>query len=316
MSRYGSLSALARTRPFDTIRLSRPVTLFVLAGFLSLLCGKVAAQSKSVDTGKLTVNGGEIYYEQMGKGDALVFIHGGGMDRRMWEHQFTQYAKRFRAIRYDVRGYGKSSAPSESYSDTGDLHALLKHLGVSKASLVGLSLGGRIAVDFALEQPEMVDSLVLAGPGLSGFQFTGKGQEESLARIREALARRDAKKAAELWLQDPYMTPAMENRAVGQRIREIVMDNADNWLLSSSRFARELDPPAIGRLNEVRAPTLIVVGDRDVADIQSICQTLVRGIRGARKIVIRGAGHIVNMEKQSEFDSHVLPFLGQTGRSR
>jgi len=277
------------------------------AALLFFLLFAVFAQAQSqqsVRRGFVKLDGAKLYYEIAGKGRPIVLIHGGQMDRRMWDMQFDLFAKRYKVIRYDVRGYGKSDAPVKGFSNEDDLYDLLKSLRVDKASIVGLSLGGRIAVDFALKHPEVVDSLVLVGPGLSGYRFS----DRSGWAIVEAARDEGPAKAAEMWLQNPYMIPAMENPAISQRLRQLAIENAHVWL-ENPIFERELKPPAIERLSHIRTPTLIVVGDRDVQDIQKIVEALQAGISGSEKQVIRGAGHIVNMEKPEEFNRVVLSFL-------
>src|SRR5262245_53570050 len=118
-----------------------------------------------------------LYYEIKGRGAPVVFVHGGQMDRRMWDDQFDVFAKKNRVIRYDIRGFGKSDTPTKAYSDASDLHALLQHLRVKKATLIGLSLGAAVAVDFALLHGEIVDALVLVCPGLGGFPFQDKAND-------------------------------------------------------------------------------------------------------------------------------------------
>ena len=116
------------------------------------------------------VNGTRLFYEVKGTGPAVVLIHGGQLDCRMWDGQFAAFSRDFRVIRYDVRGYGGSFQPDMLYSDAEDLAGLLDYLKVDKAHIVGLSLGGRIAIDFAVAHPARVASLTLAGPGLSGYE--------------------------------------------------------------------------------------------------------------------------------------------------
>lgn len=273
---------------------------------LFLLVISSQAQSQPAGRGFAKVDGAKLYYEVKGAGRPLVLIHGGQMDRRMWDIQFDVFAKRFRVVRYDVRGYGKSDVPAKGFSHEDDLHSLLKFLRVDKVSIIGLSLGGRIAVDFALKYPQMVDALVLAGPGLSGYRYEDRSGWEIIEAARdEGFAR-----ATEMWLKHPYMAPAMQNPAISQKIRQITTENAHTWL-ENPLFERDLKPPAIKRLSEIRAPTLIVVGALDVPDIQKIADTLTTGIVGAKKQVIRKAGHIVNMEKPEEFNQIALDFLGQ-----
>ena len=120
----------------------------------------------------ISVPGGSLYYEDCGRGPVVVLIHGGNTDRRMWDAEFDGFSQRFRVVRYDVRGFGRSRGRAVPYASHEDLKALLDSLGVARADLVGLSLGGRIAIDFALQHPDRVRRLVLAGPGLSGFPWS------------------------------------------------------------------------------------------------------------------------------------------------
>jgi pimeloyl-ACP methyl ester carboxylesterase len=264
-----------------------------------------SADSPKVEAGLAEVAEPVLYYEAAGRGAPVVLIHGGQLDRRMWDDQFLKFAADFRVIRYDVRGYGRSEPPTRIYSDVKDLQGLLDFLGVKRAHLVGLSLGGRIAIDFTLAHPDRVASLTAVGPGLSGFSWTSQGQDREILR---AFQNRDEVRAVELWLKDPYMAPAMENPAISERIAKLAHENTRCWLINPL-LGRELDPPAIGRLAEIKAPTLVIVGDRDVPDIQLIVKTIEEKVPHAKKVVVRGAGHMVNMEKPAEFNAAVLNFL-------
>lgn len=265
-----------------------------------------ADQPAPVRSGMAQVSEPVLYYETAGKGPAVVLIHGGNLDRRMWDDQFQLFAKQFQVIRYDVRTYGLSDMPTKPYSDVEDLASLLRGLDVKKAHLVGLSLGGRIIIDFALEHPEMVESLVAVGPGLSGFQWSPNEKWDN--EVMQAVQASRVDRVTDLWLQSDYMIPAMENAALAPRLRELALDNYRNWL-GNPTLARRVDPPAIKRLGQIKAPTLLIVGSRDVPDIQRIVKLLKRGITQARQVTIQGAGHIVNMEKPAEFNRVVLGFL-------
>src|SRR5947209_20150411 len=108
-------------------------------------------EAKRAETGYIETNGTKLYYEVMGEGHPLVLIHGGYMDRRMWDDQFAAFAEQYQVIRYDVRGFGKTELPQVPYADRQDLYDLLQALGVTKTYLLGLSLGGEVAIDFTLE---------------------------------------------------------------------------------------------------------------------------------------------------------------------
>ncbi len=271
--------------------------------------GPPRAPIRPTVSGTVTVNGGSLYYEIKGEGRPLVLIHGGNLDSRMWDGQFEKYSRAYRTIRYDVRGYGKSSLPTASFSNFEDLASLLQALGIGRVAIVGLSLGARVAIDLAIARPAMVDALVLAAPGLSGYEWSPELRER-MGRIIDAARTDGPSRATELWLADPYLEPAMANPAIAPRIRQLVVENERVWQALNVPV-KELDPPAIGRLGEIHVPTLVVVGSRDVPDIQKIADLVTAGVAGARKVTIAGAGHLVNMEKAAAFDAAVLGFVGQ-----
>jgi pimeloyl-ACP methyl ester carboxylesterase len=125
-----------------------------------------------IETGIARFGQSEIYYEITGTGEpTVVLIHGGLLDCRMWDEQFEMLAKTHRVLRYDAGAHGKSTLPPDAYWDHADLRELLKTLGIDRAVLVGLSLGGRIAIDLALENPERVEAIVAVSSGLSGYRF-------------------------------------------------------------------------------------------------------------------------------------------------
>ncbi|HUJ31351.1 MAG TPA: alpha/beta hydrolase [Candidatus Acidoferrum sp.] len=292
-------------------RFLRPAATLAFVCFLAVL--PAATQSSpnqspgqpQVQSGFAEINGDKLYYEAAGSGHALVLIHGGQMDSRMWDEQFALFSKSYRVIRYDVRGFGKSPASTNVYADEDDLASLLKYLHAGKAYVVGLSLGGRIAIDFALTHPDMADAIIPVAPGLSGFRFSDDANQ--MESWRAALAG-DWQKVAGLWLKSGYMAPAMENPKIVSRLRQLALENAHEYL-DNPVLESMPDPPAIDRLPEIKVPTLIIVGNRDVADIHEICGLLYARIPHAREILIENSGHIVNMEQPELFNRSVLDFL-------
>ena len=255
--------------------------------------------------GYCDVNGGKIYYEVAGQGHALVLIHGGQLDRRMWDEQFQFFSQKYRVIRYDVRGFGNSPAATKPFSNHEDLAAVLDCLKVDKAYIVGLSLGGMIAINFALNHAEKVDALVLVGPGLSGFRLADDPNEMA---ILKATQEGDMQRATDLWLQTGYMAPAMKDPQIAPKIRKLALDNAqaelNNFALSKDIFFSAAD-----HLYEIKMPTLVMVGSLDVKGIHQIFGLLRARVPHCTDIVIQGAGHMINMERPQEFNSVVLEFL-------
>jgi pimeloyl-ACP methyl ester carboxylesterase len=277
--------------------------LALLANFMAA-AGTVRAQ-EAVKTGMAEVRGGTIHYEIAGSGVPLVLIHGGQMDCRMWDEQFKLFATTYRVIRYDFRGFGQSPVSTKVFAGEDDLADLLRFLGVRKAIVIGLSLGGRVAIDFALAHPDMTEAIIPVAPGLSGFHFS---DDPNMTESWRAAQANDWDRVASLWLKTGYMAPAMENPSIAPRLRELARDNAHE-VLDNGALERVLNPPAIERLPEIRVPTLVIVGDRDVADIHEICGLLRARIPAVTEVVVRGSGHIVNMEKPREFNEAVLRFL-------
>ena len=265
----------------------------------------------AADTGFVAVPGGRLYYEVIGAGPTVVLLHGGNLDHRMWAQQLPVLAPHFRVIHYDARGFGRSSPADTTFEAHTDLYALLQHLAVQHASLVGLSLGGRTAIDFALNHPEMIDKLVLAGPGLSGWQDWSAEDTTWRVAARRAGKANDSVGMAMSWLQSDYMRPAMEQPPLARRLRAIAAGNATYWmgLFRHGDLERPADPSALGRLSEIRARTLLLVGDRDSPVIRRIVDTLWSRIPGSVVVLIHGAGHMVNMERPAEFNRAVLDFL-------
>ena len=279
------------------------VLLLSLAGVSQLAVAQAASVNAS--HGFAPVSGGKLYYEVAGQGHALVLIHGGQLDHRMWDDQFQFFAQKFKVVRYDVRGFGQSPAATQPFSSNEDLAELLKHLKIDKAYVLGLSLGGRIAIDFAITHPDMVDALVLAGPGLSGFNLPPDPLE---FQILQAAQNGDMEKATDLWLKTAYMAPAMKNPQLAPKLRKLAMDNAkenlDNPILEKDIFAH-----SDTRLPEIKANTLIIVGSLDVKGIHEIAGLLRARIPNSADTVVQGAGHMLNMERPQEFNSIVLGFL-------
>jgi len=144
---------------------------FLLTTALMSCMINLTSSAQSVNSGYVDVDKGRLYYEERGKGKALIMIHGGFIDLRMWDQQFEEFAKHFRVIRYDARNHGLSESEPGTFIYYEDLKRLCDRLHIQKAAFLGLSMGGRVAIDFSIAYPEKVWALVLAAPGVSGFNF-------------------------------------------------------------------------------------------------------------------------------------------------
>jgi pimeloyl-ACP methyl ester carboxylesterase len=262
-----------------------------------------------VNSGFAKVNGTKLYYEIMGEGHPLVLIHGGLMDRRMWDHQFNLFAKDYKVIRYNLRGYEKSEVPKDKFSHIDDLFHLLQLLHIDKTYILGLSLGGMIAIDFTLEHPDIVDALIPVASALNGYPYADAEKFESkFLAIFKAAKEEGLDVAIELLMELPFFVPVKHDIRTVRKMRTLIKENFKTWS-KDQEFYIWPSPPAIQILSDIKVPTLVVVGDHDVTDILGIADTLISKIVGARKVVINGAGHHVNMEKPKEFDRAVTDFL-------
>jgi pimeloyl-ACP methyl ester carboxylesterase len=259
-----------------------------------------------IETGFVEAGGGRLYVETAGSGAAVIFLHGFSLDARMWDDQVEAFAPHYRVVRYDLRGFGRSDVPTGPYSPADDLKALMRQLDISRAHLVGLSLGGGVAVDFALAYPDSISALVPVDLALGGYRWSAVW-DESMKLLWKLGRSGDVAGAQQLWLKHPLFAPALAH-ASGARLRQMVQDYSGwHWLHPDP--GRGLEPPAAGRLAEIQAPTLVVIGEHDLPDFHAIADLLHKQIRGARKAVLPGAGHMANMEAPEQFNEVVLNFL-------
>ena len=254
----------------------------------------------STESGFIPLHDVALYFEAAGAGEPLILLHGLGLNLHLWDDQFAAFAERFRVIRYDLRGFGRSLPTTATpFSHAEDLKNLLDQLCIDRAHLLGLSLGGRIATDFALRYPRRVARLVLADAALGGYRFN----EDWYARLNAVLQcgkAGDVAAAKALWLAHPLFDAVKTQPSTSGRFSEIANSDA-GWHWLHQGLEQGIAPAAAKRLQEIAARTLIVVGEQDLADFHVIAKLLESGIPHAEKRDIRDAGHIVNMEAPIAF---------------
>ena len=259
-----------------------------------------------INSGTAKVNGTSIYYEHAGHGRAIVLIHGFSLDCRMWDDQFELLAEHYHVLRYDLRGFGRSaSASADPYEPIRDLKALLEFLQIENATVVGLSFGGAIAVDFALAFPSFTVAVVAADAALNGYPWP-RGRPTAKPATTAATQGLDA--AKRFWLASDLFIPAFEQASVSARLQDYVKDYSGwHWLNENPIVIPET--PAIEHLENVRCPCLVMVGERDTIDFQEIAEILTECIPDAKRCVIPNVGHISNMENPQAFNAALLEFL-------
>jgi len=261
------------------------------------------------ETGFLETNGARIYYEAEGIGEPVVLIHAGVANLRMWDDQVAALRDRYRMIRYDTRGYGRTETDAVEFSNRADIAALLDHLGEESAHLVGISRAGSIALDFSLESPDRVRSLVVGAGGIGGYQSPAEGPADLWELPDRLMEAKDWEALADweaaYWADGPGQPPGRSGSA---------RDKVRGWVLENYRDEKEegkpivLDPPAAGRLGELKAPLLVLLGTFDDPGTSESMRHLAEAVPGARLEVFETA-HMLNLEQPERFNEVLRDFL-------
>jgi pimeloyl-ACP methyl ester carboxylesterase len=273
--------------------------------------------STSTRTGFIPVQGGELYYEVAGEGSAVVLLHAGVADLRMWQYQFPDFSRSHFTIAFDARGYGRSSTESVSFSNRQDVLAVMDYLQINRAAVIGVSRGGQIAIDFTLEFPQRVAALLPVAAGLSGFEYTPTGSareqvewalNEQMEKLFQqgdftALAQMETQYWGDGILQPDGRMPAGPRRLLA----EMTLNN--HLRKDGDATPQPLQPPAAPRLGEIHCPTLILHGDLDESLIETFAIYMEERISGARRILYPGVAHMLSMEIPEKFNQDVLAFL-------
>lgn len=269
------------------------------------------------EAGFLEVTGGRIYYEAQGAGHPVLLIHGGLGSLRMWDEQAPAFSDGYRVIRYDTRGWGRTETDDVEYSDADDAAAVLDRLGEGSAHVIGQSRGGSIALDLVLRHPERVSALVSVAGGIGSYKAAGDEAREAppwdaMERLWEAkdwnaLADIETRVWVDGWGQPPTR--------VDPTIRRMV----HGWIVDGYRAEtawgkpQPLDPPAVERLAEVVAPTLVMIGELDEASAVAAGRHLGATVANARLVSFPDVAHMIHLEDPREFNRVTLEFLAEAG---
>ena len=245
-------------------------------------------------SGHLDVGGGKIYYEECGIGAAVVLLHDGLLSSMTWDPVWEPLCRKYHTVRYDRRGYGRSDVPKAKFSPTDDLAALLAHVTISRAVVVGSSSGGALAIDFALVHPEMVEGLILLGPVVHGMDVSPAFIERA-TQNNAPLQNGDTKGAADNWSKDQFIIGEGHD-PVRKKLYDGLVDNPQN-LKYTGEFETREGAPANTCLSKIHVPTVILVGERDISDVHAQAGAIEEGIAGTQKDVIINSGHLVQLEQ-------------------
>ncbi|GAA2785053.1 alpha/beta hydrolase [Saccharopolyspora taberi] len=264
------------------------------------------------------IAGGRLAYSDTGSGEPLVFLHGGGLDHRMWNRQIEEFSQRYRVIAPDARGHGRSSTPVEPFRHCDDIAALLEHLGLGPVGLVGLSMGATTALDTALEHPHLVSSLVISGAGTSEPRFTDPWTLEILSTWQRTQEAGDA----EGWIDAFMLFTAGPHRDLGQvdpqvvaQCRQMVTETVAAHVRTDPANGKPAAVPLIPventwqRLPEITADLHAIVGGLDTADHIGMAEQVARTVPNGSSTTVDGTAHYPNMERPAEFNAVLSEFL-------
>jgi 3-oxoadipate enol-lactonase len=280
----------------------------LLAGVAALAQSTAAGTKATNQAGPgqfLDVAGTKLYFEECGTGpEAVLLLHDGIADSAVWDPVWPAFCKQFHTIRYDRRGYGRSPAGTALYSETDDIFALLRHLKIARAFIVGSSHGGELTIAFTLEHPRLVEGLVLVGAVVSGYGYSDFFFNRGIANSKP-LEKNDTAGLIANWTNDRYLLAA-DHAAARKQLHDILTASPQD--LNHPDYARPV-PASVPRLGEIQAPTLILVGDADIPDVHAHSGVIETGIRNSRRVVVEDAGHLMYLEKPEEFSRIVISFI-------
>jgi pimeloyl-ACP methyl ester carboxylesterase len=256
---------------------------------LSISALAVALLVQGPDSGR-TASG--LWYEAVGSGPAVVLLHGSNLDSRSWEFVVDSLAATRRVVRMDLRSHGRSSDASGPFSWVDDVVEVLDAVGARQAVLVGHSLGAQIALDVALEHPGRVAGLVLIAPAIGGMPLTKPpaGIESLIAALRAGDFDRAGKALAAMPVMRLYADTTRQ-----AFVRTMVRENV-RLFRARPEWVRQVSPPAIQRLESIRGPVLVLMGERDATESNEAGRELVARIAGARGETLAGCGHLIPID--------------------
>ncbi len=271
-------------------------------------------------SGFISIHNAKLYYEVAGMGTPLVMIHAGVADSRMWNNEFAYFAQSNQVIRYDMRGYGKSEPVEGEFSHLSDLDLLLKTLEIHEPIVImGCSMGGSLAMDFALTYPSKVKALVMVDSGPSGLELDVPTPSK-FTDAEKAFESGDLDLVAEIetqiWFDGMGRIPEQANPTMRKLLYDMNRLVLSHEVKGLGKRLPNNDTLAFNLLESLNIPVLIIVGSHDTPYFLAAADYMKEKIKFANKITIEDAAHLPNMDKPQEFQRVVEKLLSSIGGYR
>lgn len=261
---------------------------------------------------QLNFSGNTLYYHIQGKENphTLVFIHGGGLDHKMWGAQESYFSNHYQVLTYDLRGHGQSSHENNDGLDMDDLLAILQTIKVDTFTLVGCSLGSIIALDLALAYPQKVNQLALVSPGLVGFQEHNHEYLEVLAEYIGYIEKQNIQQAKMILKKLSFYGP--QRWQVNNFVNDFYVEQCLGQFIESGNFARipqlkEFEP--LKRISSIKCPLLLITGKLDYGYIHENVHKIQELVPQAEAVEIDKAAHLPNLEQSDDFNMALAGFV-------
>ncbi len=260
----------------------------------------------------IEVNGAALRVRSAGAGPAVVLVHGWALDLDMWQPQLELLADHYHVVAFDRRGFGLSSGAPSIEQDVRDVDRLLNHLNVTRATIVGMSQGARVAMRWALKDPERVSCLILDGPPAEAWSPSLDAPEIPIDEYRYRVRYEGIDAFRRAWLPHPFMQLHTSAPRTHELLRDMVTRYPALDLLNDDLPA--VRPISLRDLRRLDVPALIVSGQHDSAQRRTIASKLADGLPDAQVQILRGAGHLAALDDAETYAKVLHKFLSTRRR--
>lgn len=293
-----------------------------LLKFFMVLCALsiflLLSSAQQVNKGNANINGASIYYEIKGEGTPIVLMHGFALDTRIWDYQFDVFAKEYKVIRYDFRGFGKSSLPDTlvQYSHIKDLTTLLEFLHLNNVIIIAHSMGGLAALEFTYNNQNKVNALIFAegAASIKGFNNQPGSKEvgEMFGKVFDIGKKEGVEKGKEALMQVGVSESALKNPISTETFKQMVSDYS-GWHWVNTNPIQKYKRIAFEDLSNIQIPVLLINGELSHDHYHQTLQKMHNNLPNSKLVVLKNAGHMLGLENPDQFNQEVISFLNENG---